>query len=655
MPKDTFYLTTPIYYVNDAPHLGTAYCTIAADVQARYQRMQGRKVLFLTGTDENAGKVARAAAQQGQDCQEWCDQLAQRFKDVWQACNVSYDDFIRTTEERHRRVVSRFVERLYRSGDIYLSSYAGWYCTYDETFFPESELVEGRCPNPECRREVQWVEEPAYFFRLSAYAPRLLTHLEDHPDFLQPEFRRNEVLRFIQSGLQDTCITRKLDWGIPLPSSIPNSKGLVVYVWFDALINYLSAVGFDSDDEKERALFESCWPADIHLVGKDIYVRFHCTLWPAMLMAAGVEVPARVFGHGFWNIEGEKMSKSRGNMIAPVPFAERLAQRIGCTREVAMDVIRYHLLREVTFGLDGDFQSAALEHRFNSDLANDLGNLLNRTLSMVHRYCGGTVPAGAPGRLCALTAEKLPVLSHALDRLDYARALTELWDLVSAANRYIEERKPWEKRKAGDQQAIDATMHEVLCAVRAVTLVLAPFMPTATTLIWDQLGLPGTPAEAGWESLTDWDAFPVGAPVKQPEPVFPRLEKPAPADAGPPAPQPKPDREESPAMPEIPFDEFKKLELKTCVVKNAERITGTDKLLKLIVDLGSEERQVVAGIAQEFPPESLVGKQLVLVANLQPATIRGVESRGMILAAGDRKALALVTLSNDVPPGTPVR
>ena len=356
MSQDTYYITTPIYYVNDVPHIGTAYCTIAADVEARYQRMTGRRVLFLTGTDENAGKVSRAAEEQGRGCQEWCDELAQRFMDVWHDCHVSYDDFIRTTQERHKRVVARFVERLYESGDIYLGTYSGWYCPFDETFFPETELVEGKCPNAECRREVQWVEEPAYFFRLSAYADRLLEHIDANPEFLQPEFRRNEVISFIKSGLQDTCITRKLEWGIPLPSSIPQSEGLVVYVWFDALINYISALGFESDDPAERARFDDFWPADVHLVGKDIYVRFHCTLWPAMLMAAGIEVPKRVFGHGFWNIESEKMSKSRDNMIHPRVLSDELAELAGCPHEIAVDAIRYHLLREVTFGLDGDFQ-----------------------------------------------------------------------------------------------------------------------------------------------------------------------------------------------------------------------------------------------------------------------------------------------------------
>jgi len=682
VPNEPFYITTPIYYVNDVPHLGTAYCTIAADVQARYQRMRGRRVLFLTGTDENAGKVSGAAADQGKGCQEWCDELAQRFMDVWRDCHVSYDDFIRTTQERHTRVVAKFVERLYASGDIYLGSYSGWYCPFDETFFPESELNEGKCPNAECRREVQWVEEPAYFFRLSAYADRLLEYIEQHPEFLQPESRKNEVVSFIKSGLQDTCITRRLEWGIPLPASIPQSEGLVVYVWFDALINYLSAVGFESERAEERTKFDSFWPADVHLVGKDIYVRFHCTLWPAMLMAAGVSVPKRIFGHGFWNIESEKMSKSRGNMIHPVVLADELAAAAGCSRDTAVDAIRYHLLREVTFGLDGDFQRAALEHRFNSDLANDLGNLLNRTLTMVNRYCGGKAPAGEPGKLLALTQEKLPVLSQSLDRLDYSRALTDLWELVSAANRYIEEQKPWELKKAGDQQAVDATMRETLCAVRAITLALTPFMPTATQLLWTQLGLAGTPAEAGWDSITDWAALPVGKPVGKPEPVFPRLDSKRRTPAPPPESEPRvsasdpeseprasasvpeseprasasvPPPKERPTVPEITYDEFKQVELRTGVVKTAEKIEGADKLLRLIVDLGTEERQIVAGIAQQFAPQTLIGRQLVVVANLAPAKIRGVESRGMILAAGDEVPLALISPSADVPPGSTVR
>jgi len=660
LPGNSFYITTPIYYVNDIPHLGTAYCTLAADTRARFERLRGKDVRFLTGTDENALKVARAAEAEGKDVRSFVDELAERFQSTWKAYHISYDDFIRTTEPRHVIVVQRFFEKLYNSGDIYLSTYSGWYCVSCETFFTDEEVTSAaaggdgkpRCPNPECRKEVQWMEEPAFYFRLSAYANRLLAEIERRPEFLQPDSRRNETIQFIKSGLNDVCISRVQNWGIPMPDSIPESKGKVIYVWYDALINYVSAIGLFSDDPQRASLFTRYWPADVHLIGKDIFVRFHATLWPAMLMSIGLEVPRQVFGTGFWNIEGEKMSKSKGNVIEPVQLARQLSAEAGCDFDTAVDAIRYFLLRDVAFGADGDFRHAGLVRRYNGELANDLGNLLNRTLAMIHRYRAGKVCACRHGRslLRTMAEERHPLIARAYSEMNFMEALSQVNEVVREANRHIERQAPWEMAKSHQEEELDFLLTELVDILQFVTIVSSPVMPAVARKIWSQLGAPRSLEVLRWQDAINWEIIPQDLCTPKPEPIFPRI-----------ATTPKIEGERKAMIHDeaeaatISFDEFQRLDLRTGRIVGAEKVAGADKLLKLDVDIGVEVRTVVAGLAPQFASEELIGKNVILVANLKPARIRGVVSHGMILAAGEEVPLALVVPDREVPPGTKVR
>ena len=638
MPKSTYYVTTPIYYVNDIPHVGNAYTTIIADVVARYHGLKGEKTFFLTGTDENAIKVANAAAEAGVSPREYVDKLAEQFREVWGSLDIRYDDFLRTTEERHIRVVEVIFKRLLDQGDIYTGHYDGWYCVPCETFFAESELVDGKCP--ECGRAVEWVQEENYYFRLSAYADRLLEHIESHPEFLQPEFRKNEVVSFIRQGLRDVSITRaNRGWGIP----VPGDPTKVIYVWFDALINYISAIGYLADDER----FNSIWPADLQLMGKDIFVRFHCTFWPAMLMALGLELPRVFFGHGYWTLNGEKISKSKGNAISPAKLAEDLASESGAQRDVCLDAVRYFLCREVTFGLDGDFSMASFRNRFNSDLANDLGNLLNRTLSMLARNFDGKIPdpKSFGGGLRQVISDAAAAAEAACDRLEFTKALDSIWQMIGAGNKFVNDREPWTLAKQGKTDELAGVLHSALEVARAAAIMVSPFMPATAREIARQLGIADEFGSLTWASVTDAAPFKHGTPTFGPEPIFPRLETGKRAE-------PK----EAPRMAErISYDYFSKMDLRIAEVKSAERVEGADKLLKLMISLGDEERQIVAGIAQWYQPESLVGRKIVLLANLEPARIRGVESNGMLLAADlDGRAIILQP-DQDVPAGSNVR
>ncbi|HTE17423.1 MAG TPA: methionine--tRNA ligase, partial [Armatimonadota bacterium] len=487
-----FYLTTPIYYVNDVPHIGTSYTTIAADVLARFHRLRGEEVLFATGTDENASKVVQAAQDRGVEPQPFVDGMAARFKQAWTELNVEFDVFIRTTEERHKRAVSTFFQTLSERGDIYQGPYEGWYCISCETFFSENEakpvLVDGeevrRCPNEPRHPPLKLVQETNYFFALSRYGERLTQYIRDHPEFLQPEFRRNEVLQFIEQGLRDVGITRSATgWGVP----VPGDPSQVIYVWFDALINYITLVGYPDDPET----LAKWWPADLHLVGKDIYVRFHCTLWPAMLMAAGLELPKTVFGHGFWMSEGVKMSKTIGNVIEPLKLADWLAEVSGARREIAVDAVRYFLFREMPLGEDGNFARASLLQRFNSDLANDLGNALNRSLSMTHQNFGAVIPPATADetRLRERAAETHTRVTAALEALDLQSALAAAGEYVAAINKYLDDRAPWALAKQGKTQELGGVLYHALEAVRVVATWIAPFMPKAAAEIRRQLGL----------------------------------------------------------------------------------------------------------------------------------------------------------------------
>ncbi|MCC2672588.1 MAG: methionyl-tRNA ligase, partial [Armatimonadetes bacterium] len=516
---DRYYLTTPIYYVNDIPHIGTSYTTIAADILARFHRARGEEVLFATGTDENATKVVQAAEARGMEPQPFVDQMAANFERAWQQLNIQHDVFIRTSEPRHKRAVQQFFKTLQEHGDIYQGPYEGWYCVPCETYFSEEEApeVDGerRCPNLAQHPPLKRVQETNYFFALSRYGDRLLEHIEANPDFLQPEFRRNEVLAFIKQGLRDVCISRAAtSWGIP----VPGDPSQVIYVWFDAVINYITIAGYPDDPEG----FAKWWPANVHLVGKDIYVRFHCTLWPAMLMAAGLELPTSVFGHGFWMSEGLRISKSLGNMIEPLKLVEWLTELAGCRREIAVDAVRYYLFREMPFGEDGNFVRANLLQRFNSDLANDLGNALNRSLKMTEQNFGLVVPpaSDAETRLRELATEIHPRVTEALERYDPQGALAAAWEFVSAINKYLDDRKPWSLKE--NPAELGGILYHVLEAVRVVTVWIAPTLPCAAAELRRQLGLG---ADASWDSATQWGLLQPGAPVTEATPIFPRMDR----------------------------------------------------------------------------------------------------------------------------------
>lgn len=656
LTEKNFYITTPIYYINDIPHVGNASTTVAADVLARFKRLQGHNVFFLTGTDENAIKVAEAAESKNIEIHKYVDEIAEQFKSIWQRMNISYDDFIRTTEQRHIDVVQYVFRKLLKSGDIYKDAYKGWYCVSDETFFRENEVTDGICPNPECGKPVRWVEEENYFFRLSAYSERLLDYINSNPAFLGPEFRKNEVINFIKSGLRDACITRKaFGWGIP----VPDDPDQVIYVWFDALINYITASGWQSDDAK----FQATWPCDVQLMGKDIFVRFHSTLWPAMLMALGLPLPKKVFGHGFWTIDGQKIGKSLGNAINPVKLAENLSSISGAEFDIAMDAIRYFMLREIPFGLDGDFSISGLAGRFNSDLANDLGNLLNRTLPLLHRNRNGIIPKPDDNDADAMEIRNLAAAASDdaakyLDNLQYNEALNSIWSLVSRANKYMEQTAPWKLAKDGSPpEKLDTVLYTVLESVRAITIMISPFMPTVAETIWAQLGIKEPLSEQRWCDSGRWGLLQVGTLAGEPKPIFPRIDlsliqKPEQnkIEKG-----KKMEQETEKTVDTISFDEFKKLQLKVGKVLTAEKVEGADRLYRLSVDIGSEERQIVAGIAKWYSPEELIGRQVVVIVNLAPAKIRGVESRGMLLAADLDGAAVLLKPDKEVPTGSIVR
>ncbi len=508
----TFYVTTPIYYVNDEPHIGTAYTTVAADVLARYHRSKGESVFYLTGTDEHGQHVANAAERNQVEPQEWADRMVVKFTDIWQRLNISNDFFIRTTAEQHKRVSQDFVQKLYDQGDVYLDMYEGWYCVPDESFWLPSQLVNGKCP--QCGRDVELVKEENYFFKLSKYQDRLLAHIEAHPDFILPEIRRNEVLSFIQQGLADQSVSRKtLTWGIPLPFD----PGQVLYVWFDALLNYISASGYGRDPE----LFARLWPADWHLIGKEI-LRFHAVIWPAMLMAAELPLPEHVFAHGWLTVEGEKMSKSKGNAISPHVLLD----------EVGVDAYRYYFMREFSFGTDGNFSRATLRSRYNSELANDLGNLVSRVLAMVDKYRDGVVPAATASggnelddALLTAAAACPPEVEARFAALDFNNVLAAIWSFVGAANRYVDQSAPWDLNKDPALAArLDQVLYNQVEALRIIALMILPFMPETAEKMWDQLGLDTDIYAERMADAVAWGLMPAGTHVRRGAGLFPRLE-----------------------------------------------------------------------------------------------------------------------------------
>jgi methionyl-tRNA synthetase len=697
MSEKTFFITTPIYYINATPHIGHAYTQIAADARARFERARGRKVYFLTGTDENAQKVSRVAREQGRDPQEYADEMAQAFRDIWDQLYITYDDYVRTTEDRHKNAVQKAFEKLWNDGHLAIGPYSGWYSVPDETFFREEETVErdGKhyLANPtedQTKEPLEWVEEKVHFFKLSQFQQSLLDYYAEFPETLRPQARRNETLSFIRSGLQDTSISRVQDWGIPLPSSVPEHEGHVVYVWFpDALLNYASAPGYLSDDPERQAFFQEVWPPDLQLMSKDIFTRFHATFWPALLQALDLPLPRELYSHGFWTVDGRKMSKrDPETIVEPLVFSKQIADLAGCHLDVAVDALRYYCLREVNFGSDGDFSRVGCLTRYNTELANGLGNLVNRSLSMLNRYFSSSVPAGEENLgLRDLAQSTLMSVEKCYETLDFSGALNHIWDVITRANQVIEEQKPWAKDKAGDRAGIEGLMRELLGVCQWCAVTLNPVMPNISRRLLELLNLK---TSITWNQATQWSLMPAGHQCKPPEPLCPRIQNldqwkeknmseitstegsnnasdaasqatsvpnsaQATADTSGNAAAPA----EQESVPEyITYDDFAKVQLRAGKVLSAERIPKADKLLRLQVDIGSEQRQILAGIAQQFTPEEMVGKTVIVVTNLAPRKLRGFESQGMLLAASDPTdgpPLGLVTVSTDVPPGSIVR
>lgn len=633
MCKKPYYITTPIYYPSTNLHIGNTYTTVAADAIARFKRLTGHEVMFLTGTDEHGQKIERIANEKGITPKEHVDEIVAGIKDLWKMMNISYDKFIRTTDDYHVKAVQEIFKKLYDQGDIYKDSYEGLYCTPCESFWTETQLVNGNCPD--CGRPVEKAKEEAYFFKMSKYADRLIQYIEEHPDFIQPESRKNEMLNnFLRPGLQDLCVSRtSFTWGIP----VSFDEKHVIYVWIDALSNYITALGYGQENQE---LYKKFWPADVHLIGKDI-LRFHTIYWPIMLMALGLELPKQVFGHGWLLVDGGKMSKSKGNVVDPVVLVNMFGA----------DAVRYYLLREIPFGSDGLFNNEIFIKKVNTDLANDLGNLLSRTIAMVYKYFDGVIQAptckeAIDDELINLALSTSGKVEASIDALKIPEALESIWTLISRANKYIDETTPWILAKDEEKkERLGTVLYNLLETLRFVSVMISPFLTETSVKINDQLNTKVTT----WESLKEFNGTVAGDKVVKGDVIFPRIdveEKLAELEALKPAPV-KPANEElvkNPIKEEITIDDFDKIDLRVVKVLECEPVKKAKKLLKLKVDLGGEERQVISGIAQYYKPEELVGKYVVLVANLKPVKLRGELSQGMILAAApsDDSELVLV-------------
>ncbi|TAA69702.1 methionine--tRNA ligase [Planococcus salinarum] len=647
--KETFYLTTPIYYPSGKFHIGTAYTTVASDAMARYKRLRGFDVRFLTGMDEHGQKIEEKAKEAGLDPQEYVDGMAEAAKAVWKTMDISYDDFIQTTETRHKEGVEKIFQKFLDNGDIYKGHYEGWYCTPCESFYTESQLENGNCPD--CGRPVHKVKEESYFFNMKKYAARLLDYYENNVEFIEPESRKNEMINnFIKPGLEDLSVSRtSFDWGIPVPGDPKH----VIYVWVDALSNYITSLGYGTDDD---SLFNKYWPADVHVVGKDI-VRFHTIYWPIFLMALDLPLPKKVFAHGFIMMKDGKMSKSKGNVVYP----EMLVERYG------LDATRYFLLRELPFGSDGVFSPEAFIERTNYDLANDLGNLLNRTVSMINKYFDGNVPVvdgqktEFDATLERVAKETVEVYEKHMEKMQFSMVLSEVWVLISRTNKYIDETQPWVLAKdEATKEQLASVMAHLAESLRMTAVMLQPFLPNAPKQIIEQLGL--SEEYLAWETLDGFGKIPADTKVTaKGTPIFPRLEiEPEVAyirdqmRGGAPA-EPEEAVEEVPDVPEITIDDFAKVDLRAATVTACEPVPKTSKLLKLQLDLGYEQRQVVSGIAEHYKPEELVGKKVVVVANLKPVKLRGELSQGMILAGEKDGFLTMASIAEKLPNGAKIK
>ncbi len=655
MTSPKFYVTTPIYYVNDRPHIGHAYTTVLADVLARYHRMMQVPTYFLTGTDEHGQKVQEAAAASGKDPQQHCDDYVVRFKEMWEKLEITHDDFIRTTEERHRRIVRSILDHLYKQGEIYKAAYEGWYCVPCERFFTAKDLGEAEtCP--QCERELQTLAEENYFFRMSAYQDWLIDYIENNPDFIKPEHRRQETLGFLRKPLSDLCISRpksRMSWGIELPFA----PDYVTYVWFDALVNYISAVGYGTSPN----FFNKWWPADYHLVGKDILTT-HTVYWPTMLKAMGLPMPRTVFAHGWWLVGRDKMSKSRGNVVNPMDMVD----------EFGVDAFRYFVMAEMRLGQDASFTDDIFRERYNADLANNLGNMASRVIKMLRRHAEGNIPAcpndqdAEAEELRKKAVEAVQAMSGYVESLNLDRAISHVMEVLHAGNRYFEHKVPWELAKKGETEKLHAVLYNAAECLRIAAGLLYPVMPQRMFTLRKALGLSDDEAaDAVLGHLEQWGALPSGRPVQDSGVLFPRADKkriqPASGDADASASaRPAEKAEGGPAAEkqseQVDFETFSKIDLRAATVVKAQPVEGADKLLCLQVDLGSgEQRQLVAGIAQSYSPEDITGKTVVIVANLKPARIRGIDSYGMLLAVQSEDDYHVVTVDGEVSPGSAVQ